>query len=131
MIDENAPQTATDRFASGGYCRPDRNVRDSPRHQSQGREMFRRIHSRRELSVVIRNMIHRLREMFPSRRPQVPNAAASSLTVSDLENMPPGQTMRITVVGGSDFVVMHADDFQHILELAGLESISASSITRE
>jgi hypothetical protein len=56
------------------------------------------------------------------RKRQSPTFGITRGLLMDLEKMPPGESMTISSDNGSRFTVMHADDFDHIIGLAGLEA---------
>lgn len=40
----------------------------------------------------------------------------------ELDQLPPGQSLHLTSSDGTEFTIMHSDDFEHIVRLAGLKS---------
>lgn len=45
----------------------------------------------------------------------------------ELDRLPPGQSLQVTAADGAEFTVMHADDFEHIIRLAGLRARKATA----
>lgn len=57
-----------------------------------------------------------------ARKRERPSIGLTRGLLRELEEMAPGESMTIKHANGSRFTVMHADDFDHILSLAGLEA---------
>jgi hypothetical protein len=65
------------------------------------------------------------------RSRQQPTLGITRGLLRDLDEMPPGQSITIVHASGSRFTVMHEDDFDHIVRLAGLKSVPVPTVKDE
>jgi len=65
---------------------------------------------------------------YGGRKREPPLLGMTKALLRDLEEMPPGESMTLRNERGDRFTVMHADDFDHVIQLAGLV---AKPVTKE